>query len=170
MNTLGSIYYDSITDDIRSMVHFANQRYFTNISWLVTDKPEEATTYDSNKKEFRPLTDDEWNNVHQVDNNTSYLIVPLTRFRDVSEVIPINREITARDVISKVYEFYHTPLTKEKLDDIIKYPDSLGYNSDALKMAKKGKDVCYVDLRGAAIYFEGIQRVSSNVYKLHFGS
>lgn len=170
MNTLGAMYYDSISDEISSLVRFADQRYLNNISWLVTDKPQEATIYDNNKNNFRPLTDDEWNNVHHVDINTAYLIVPLTRFRDVSEVIPINREITAQDVITKVYEFYHTPLTKKKLDDMIKYPDDLGYKSDALKMAKKGQDVCYVDLRGAAIYFEGIQRVSGNVYKLHFGS
>ena len=170
MDTLGAIDYSSLSDEIRSMVCFAEQRYLTNISWLVTDEPEEATVYDASKNDFRPLTENEWDNVHHLDHNTAYLIVPLTRFREVTEVIPINREISARDVISKVYELYHTPLTKEKLDAVKSFPDSLGYTNNALKMAAKGKEVCYVDLRGAAIYFEGIQRVSGNVYKLHFGS
>lgn len=170
MDTIASIDYGAISDDVRSMIRFAEQRYLTNISWMVTDEPEEASVYDGSNNDFRPLTDNEWNNVHHVDHNTAYIIVPLSRFREVTDVIPINRKITAHDVISKVYEFYHTPLTKEKLDDVKSFPDDLGYTKNVMKMAAEGKEVCYVDLRGAAIYFEGIQRVSGNVYKLNLGS
>ena len=169
MDSLKNINYDDIRADIRKMITFNEKRYLTNISWTVDQKPEDAEKFENNK--FRPLTDDEWNEVHHKDCNNAYLIVPLTRFLDVTEVIPLGREITAKHVIGKIYDFYHTPLSQQQIDDIENFPnDCLGYNEELVKSASKGNVARYVDLRGAAIYFEGIQRVAGNVYKAQFGS
>jgi hypothetical protein len=169
MSSLNTIDYDALRDEIRSLVQFSEQRYFTNVSWEVTQHPTKASMFENN--EFRPLTDEEWNEVHHTDCNTAYLIVPLSRFSEVTEVIPIGRELSAKNVITKIHEFYHTPLSDEKIQDISSFPnDFLGYNSDTVAQATNGEVVYYVDLRGSAIFFEGIQRVSGNVYKLNFGS
>ena len=168
MESMKTIDYEAMRKEIRSLVQFSEKRYLTDISWEITDKPKHATKYDD---VFRPLTEEEWNEVEHKDVNTAYIIVPLTRFGEVTEVVPIGREISAMNVISKIYELYNTPLSKEKIHDISNYPDdSLGYNGDVVKKALNGEVVRYVDLRGAAISFEGIQRVSGNVYKLNLGS
>ena len=169
MDSLKAIDYDELRKEIRSMVVFSEKRYLTGISWSVDTSPEEAMMYEND--DCRPLKNEEWNTVHHVDCNTAYLIVPLTRFSDVTEVLPIGKEITAKSVISKVYDFYHTPLTQQQIDDVSNFECSdLGYCDELIKMSKNGNTVRYVDLRGAAVYFEGIQRVAGNVYKLHFGS
>jgi hypothetical protein len=169
MDTLRTIDYDELRKEIRSLVQFSEKRYLTDISWEITDEPKHATKFDND--EFRPLTDEEWNEVQHKDYNTAYLIVPITRFMEVTDVIPIGRELNAKTIITKIHEFYHTPLSTDKVDDIRNYPnDCLGYNDEVVKKAYNGEVVRYVDLRGAAIYFEGIRRVSGNVYKLDFGS
>lgn len=169
MDALKAIDYDQLHQEIRSMVVFNEKRYLTGISWTVDEIPNKATMYEND--DFRPLTDEEWNEVHHTDCNTAYLIVPLTRFREVTEVIPIGREVTAKNVIGKIHEFYHKPLTQQQVDDVSNYCcEDLGYCEDLVKSASHGNVVRYVNIRGAAIYFEGIQRVAGNVYKLNFGS
>lgn len=173
MNALDKIACDEICREIRNKVMFDEKRYLIGLSWTVDAKPETASKHDIETDDFRPLTDNEWNEVHHIDYNTAYLIVPITRFSDVTEVIPIGKEISAKSVITKVHEFYHTPLTQQQIDNVKDYCEcggDLGYSEELIAKSSNGETVAYVDLRGAAIYFEGIKRVAGNVYKLEFGS
>lgn len=160
---------DELRREICSLVQFAEKKYFTNVSWTLTSGVHEAKIYEND--DFRQITEEEWNEVHHRDANMSYLIVPITRFNDVTEVLSLGKTLTIKNVISKLHDFYNTPLIEEKIDDIKEYPrDCLGYVDELLDKASQGKSVNYLDLRGDAVYFEGIQRVCGNVYKLNLGS
>jgi hypothetical protein len=166
---MDAIDYDELRREVCSLVQFAEKKYFNNISWTLQSKPHEATMYEHD--DFRPITDREWNEVHHIDSAMAYLIVPLTRFEDVTEVLPLGKTLSIKNVITKLYEFYNTPLTQEKIDEVKEYPnDCFDYVDEVIDMSSKGKTVNYLDLRGDSIYFEGIKRVCGNVYKLNLGS
>ena len=44
------------------------------------------------------------------------------------------------------------------------------YNNDLLKKASEGKVVCFAELRGDSVWFEGIKRAHANIYELRLGS
>lgn len=140
-------------------------RYFQNFSWDIKEFPGTATY------EGELATPDVVSEVHNTDFNTAYLIVPLSRFNEVMEIIPIGKELSFHTVAYKIHSFYHKPLTTEQIEQIKYYPlDPFDYVSDLLKNAAEGKKVCYADLRGDSVWFEGITRVSANIYELDLGS
>ena len=145
------------------------QWYLMGVSWEADTDPSEATIFEDNSNEFHSLTEQEWNEVHYTNQNNAYLIVPITRHEDIFSVITIDKEITVKNVISKVHEFYHTPLTEQQINDARNFEDT-EYKDELLKNASQGIPVYYIDLIGCAKYFEGIQRVDGNVYKLKLGS
>lgn len=163
-------YNSRISSDIRSMINYSQKRYFTSYSWTLRDPPSELQRFNVTFSDYDAVSEDEWTHIHATDYNTSYLIVPLSRFSEVVEVLPIGNQLSLRKVVNSLYEFYHQPLKQEDIDKIKNFPDTLGYVQELLKYYEDGKQMAYIDLRGDSIYFEGIERVKANVYKLNLGS
>lgn len=149
--------------------NFENAKYFENTCWSITWKPEEA--FDSRKEDDKNyFTEEQLNDVKHVDANTAFLIVPLTRFQGVSDVIPLGQTLTLKVVLCTLHEFYHKPLTKADIDKINGFPRDFEYTESLVGRFENGEEVCYADLIGGLKYFEYIQRVASNVYRLKLGS
>lgn len=151
-------------------MNYRDIRLFDEISWCIRDTPDKAEVM-TKDDEWIPLTSDDLHRVRHMDINTPYLIVPLTRFYKVSEIIPLDKELTAQNVMQKIYDFYHTPLSEKELEKVQTFPDdSYDYLKDVLDKIANKKEVCYIDLRGDSDGFEGIEKVASNVYKLELAS
>jgi hypothetical protein len=151
--------------DFQPLLHYSKQAYFRSLIWNITKSPDTLTRRDDS------LTEDEWNKVHNTDFNTAYITIPLTRFFEAMEVLPIGNELSLRNVVNKIYEFYQKPLTKKQVEQIKSFPDdTFDYKKDLLKKAEMGEKVCYSDLRGDCVHFEGIIRTQANIYELRLGS
>jgi hypothetical protein len=149
---------------------YRNTTLFTGICWNIEQHPDKAERRNEDDV-WIPLTVDDVHRVRHTDINTPYLIVPLTRFYEVSEVIPLNRKLTAHNVMQTIYDFYHTPLQEKDLLKIKHFPDEpFEYCKKAIEQAANKKEVCYINLRGDSNGFEGIEKVAANVYKLQLAS
>jgi hypothetical protein len=148
---------------------FAKKWYFEKICWIIKQHPKEAF-YTNGNDENKSFTDHEFNIIHHIDCNTAYLIVPLTRFQEVSDIIPLGSDLTLGGVLNAIYDFYHKPLTNKEVEKIKNFPKSFHYEDALITKFEQGETVCYADLRGESKYFEGIQRVENNIYRLKLGS
>lgn len=146
-------------------LQYSNMEYFGSISWSIKTPPSEAMHNDEK------LSEEQLMRIENTDFHTAYLIIPLSRFYEVTEVMPIGNKLTLHSVINKLYDFYHKPLTEEEVEKVKLFPgDIFKYNSDLVARYTNGEIVCYADIRGDCEHFEGIQRVEGNVYQLRLGS
>lgn len=158
-------YKSNMSDNPKSLLDYHEMHYFPDYSWDIKEQPDTAIC------EGQPLTHDEGSKVHNTDFHTAYIIVPLSRFYEVMDIIPIGKELSFNNVANSIYNFYHKALTAEQIEEIKSYPrDPFDYTDDLLKRAATGEKVCYADLRGDSVEFEGITRVSANIYELYLGS
>ena len=153
-------------ENVRSIFDYAEKSYLKSYSWDITKSPETLHHDDGQLVE-----QNEWDKVHNTDFNTSYVMIPLSRYYEVMEILPIGNELSLKKVVDKIYEFYQKPLTNEQIERVKLYPRvGCGYIEDLLKKASIGEKVCYADLRGDCVHFEGIKRIQANVYELRLGS
>ena len=149
--------------DFRRYIDFEKQIYFTNVSWDINEDPSTATINGET-----PSTT-EMTKVHNTDFETAYIIVPLSRYYEVMDVVPIGYELTLQAVLTRIHKFYHKTLSAEQIEKIKLFP-KCDYVDDLLNNVKIGAVVSYIDLRGDCVEFEGIQRVRGNIYEMILGS
>lgn len=143
-----------------------NTKYFKGYIWNLRKSPDTLVN-----SEWQSVKQDEWEKVHKEQHNIAHIIVPISRFYEVMDVVPVESKLTLKNVINNLYNFYHRPLTTEQINRIKSHPyDTFDYKNDLLNKADMGQQVCYVDLLGECVHFEGIKKVQANIYELLLGS
>jgi hypothetical protein len=155
--------YDTLND--QTIFEYYDKHYLRGYSWNLNENPNTLT-----RDEKKP-TKKELDKVHVTEFTNVYLLIPLTRFYEIMEVLPIGNKLTLRNVVNALYEFYKKPMTKEQIEKIsLMKCDTNNYITKLVKEAEEGKEVCYGQLRGCSVWFEGIKRIEGNLYKLCLGS
>jgi len=104
-------------DNVRSIFDYAEKSYLKSYSWDITKSPETLHHDDGQLVE-----QNEWDKVHNTDFNTSYIIIPLSRYDEVLEILPIGNELSLKNVVENIYKFYQKPLTNEQIEQVKLYP------------------------------------------------
>jgi hypothetical protein len=152
-------------DDPKKLIDYLEMHYCRGVSWDIKTELSNATI------DEKPIPLNVFNKVLNTDFHTSYLMVPISRFYEVMEIVPMDKKLTFGNVMNAIYDFYHQPLTQEQIEMIKGFPrDVFGYNNDLLNKASEGKVVCFAELRGDSVWFEGIKRAHANIYELRLGS
>lgn len=147
-----------------------------NISWCPDNSVDTAKLIlrdiesDDYDETHIKITDDLWNtSVLPKDHGNRFLIVPLERYYETRAIITFNNNpITLKEFLTKIYDFYHTPLTT--IDQINNISDQ-DRKKEALNKLENGESVCYTDLvEGNCFHFEGIKKLDYDIYSINFGT
>lgn len=77
-------------------------------------------------------------------------------------------EITLKELLSKIYDFYQT---KINLDDLNTIEDDMwDYKNKAIIELENGNDIRYINLMGGRKYYECIDEFDQDFYALCLGS
>jgi hypothetical protein len=138
--------------------------------YIYDDETDKLTDYESVKS--RSPTEEEWDRYVINSKSIQYLSIPTDSFRQNTYILQIGRKVSYRILTNTIYEFYKKSLTKEQIEDVREFyeDDSYDYKKHFLKNVEKGKDVCYAELMSDCSFFEGIERISDNIWKLSLGS
>jgi len=76
--------------------------------WWITEPVDSAHRFDVNG-DAHPMTEDEWEQSMFIDSFTFYYLVG----GDDVIVKDLNRSMTVKEILTYVYEFYHSPIAPE---------------------------------------------------------
>ena len=132
-----------------------------NINWTITNLPY-CPNVENNyvfSKEY----------IHKINNKPIKLIFPIQRHGLNSIKLQIRSDLKIKDLLNFIFNFYNNvKVTKNIIEKIEN--DVFNYKLKVREKINSNKEVCYIELIGEMIYFEGIYMRNDYEWELMLGS
>lgn len=131
-----------------------------NLSWGIDFSPRRAKINVA-PGFIRNPQDADWQQEILPGRNFS-IIYPFARYEEINPTIPYEAEgqpVTLLDLLSTIYDFYQEPIPQNELNILIQEDPEI--YSDAVKR---------LDAMFSLTFFEGLESVGNDVYRLKLGS
>lgn len=127
----------------------------SDIDWFIWEDVETAHIFEGD--EAVPMRNEHWNSIAIAKDHwaTANIIVGVGRSERALRVLKVDTPCTVRVLITKIHDFYATPITQELLDDA-EY-DSWDYKKQVEERMKKGEIVNTYELNGSTYVFNDEQ-------------